>query len=325
MQQCSLPNSKLPNKQEILQLLSMSRETFGGIPCKNRSKNTFEDSEDERESLYEEIWAKGGFSFFLENYQDVLMDEQANLSAYTFWAKKVRNRIIDERKKNILAPLDPPHPFGAKRPSLEQSYYETFNLESVDIIDINQSPIIQITATGIETRREGIVEFDVVIFATGFDSITGSFLKIDIENGKGQKLQNEWENGIATNLGMSLPAFPNLFYMYGPQAPTAFSNGPSCIEIQGEWLTRMFVYLRAEDITRIEAKEEAAKDWTRKVKDVWNMTLLPKAKSWYQGCNIPGKVVEPLNFVGGLPVYINDLEICERNDYKGFIVQKNNV
>jgi len=228
-------------------------------------------------------------------------NQEANNAAYSFWAKKVRQRINDEKKKNILAPLVPPHAFGIKQPSLEQSYYDVFNLESVDIIDVNESSILEmITGSGIQTEKEGVVQVDMIIFATGFDSVTGSMLKIDIRNGRTEEtVQDEWKNGTMTHLGLSVPGFPNMFYMYGPHAPTAFSDGPTCAEVPGEWLTRLFLKLRERGAKRIEAKEESGVGWRKKVHEIWEGTLFPQARSWYQGSNIPGKMVESLNYAAG--------------------------
>jgi len=208
----------------------------------------------------------------------------------------------------------------AKRVSLEQRYYDVFNQDNVDIINVRQSPIVEITDTGIKTEKEGVIEFDVIILATGFDSVTGGILNIHIANEDGQILQDKWKEGTSTNLGLCTASFPNMYFLYGPQAPTAFSNGPTCIEIQGDWIVKLMIYMKYKNKTTIAATKEAEDNWKRKVIEIWNATLLSGADSWYNGANIPGKPIEPLNYAGGIPSYINALNTCVENNYDGFVL-----
>lgn len=296
-----------------------ARKLFFGMSRNFLEVNAMDVSADARRQFYEELFADGGFAYILGNYQDVITNRDSNYEAYKFWCEKTRARIDDPRKKDILAPIIPPHPAFAKRASLEQRYYEVYNRSNVDIIDVKQSPIVSITNTGIRTKDEGVIAFDVIILATGFDSITGGILNIDIENGFGETLATKWKEGTWTNLGLCTADYPNMFFLYGPQAPTALSNGPTCVEIQGDWIVKLIAYMREHKKTTVTATKEAEIDWKNKVNDAWNDTLFCETSSWYNGGNIPGKPREPLNYAGGVPSYVAALDTCSENGYQGFV------
>lgn len=323
MQQSNVKNQKnwrFPQHSELDKIFAATRKSFFGMDKNFAQFNTLDVPIEKRRQFYEDLFAEGGFAFIIGNYEDVLVNQDANHEAYNFWCEKARARINDPLKKEILAPTIPPHPLFAKRASLEQRYYEVYNQNNVDIISLRQSPIVEITNIGIKTENEGVTEFDVIIFATGFDSITGGLLNIHIKNGDGETLQEKWKEGTWTNLGLCTAGFPNMFFLYGPQAPTAFSNGPTCIEIQGDWIVKLIIYLKAQNKTTAMANKEAEADWKRKVVDLWNSTLFCRVESWYNGANIPGKPVEPLNYAGGIPSYVAALEACAQNGYEGFTI-----
>jgi cation diffusion facilitator CzcD-associated flavoprotein CzcO len=165
---------------------------------------------------------------------------------------------------------------------LEQNYYEMFNLPHVDLIDLNSEPIVEFTETGIRTKH-GLSEFDLIVLATGFDSVTGPLAQLDIRNTKGQTIAEHWEDGLKTAIGIALAGFPNMFYLYGPQAPTAFSNGPTHTELQTSWIEKVIGDLTQKGITRFEAKPEKEAEWTKLTRDLWYSTLYHRAKGWYQG------------------------------------------
>ena len=190
--------------------------------------------------------------------------------------------------------MKPPHPWGTKRPSLEQYYYECYNLPQVDIVDLNEDPIETITENGIQTKS-GHTEFDVIVLATGFDAVTGSLGQMNICGTDGDTISQHWNDGLKTAVGISMHNFPNMFFLYGPQAPTAFSNGPSTVQFQAQWIADTIKDLRAKGIDRFEATAESEEEWHKEMQQKWDITLFPQAKSWYQGSNIPGKRVEPLN------------------------------
>lgn len=323
MQQSNVNNQnrwKFPHHSEYESIFAGTRKSFFGMDRNFVELNTMDVAVDKRRQFFEDLFADGGFAFVIGNYQDVITNQDANDEAYKFWCERTRARINDPLKKEILAPTIPPHPIFAKRASLEQRYYEVYNQSNVDIINIRLSPIIEISNTGIQSQNEGLTKFDVIILATGFDSITGGILNIKIINGDGETLQDKWKEGTWTNLGLSTAGFPNMNFLYGPQAPTALSNGPTCIEIQGDWIVKLMVYMRDQNKTTVVATKEAENDWKRKLNDLWNSTLFCNTESWYNGANIPGKPVEPLNYAGGIPSYVDALETCAKNDYRGFIL-----
>lgn len=170
----------------------------------------------------------------------------------------------DKEKAAVLAPETPPHPWGTKRPSLEQRFYEVVSADNVNIIDVNAHPILEVKENGLVTDQ-GLQEIDVLILATGFDSVTGSLAQLNIQNAKGETIGDHWKDGCKTSMGIAIPGFPNMFFCYGPQAPTAFSNGPSCTQFQAEWIEAMMKQVLADKVDRMEATDEAEADWTKRV------------------------------------------------------------
>lgn len=276
--------------------IEATRHTFAGFTYDFIQRNTFDDSPEVREKIYHQLMVEdGGFKFWLATYKDMLFDLKANKEAYDFWRKQVLKRLKDPRKQALLAPEVPPHPWGTKRPSLEQRFYEVVDQPHIKIIDVNESPIEEVTATGIRTK-EGLTEVDVIILATGFDSVTGSLAQLNIVGTDGGTIADHWKDGTRTAMGIAMPTFPNMFFLYGPQAPTAFSSGPSCTQFQAEWVEETFKIIKEKGITRLEATQESEDDWCKRMNEEWDATLFPMAKSWYQGANIPGRKVEPLNW-----------------------------
>ena len=216
-----------------------------------------------------------------------------------------------------LAPAKAPHPFGTKRPSLEQWYYEIFNQDNVKLVDLNEAPILQVTDHAIVTK-DAEIEVDVIALATGFDAVTGGLTSIDIRGTDGRNFKQVWADGVRTQLGIATAGFPNLLFGYGPQSPCGFCNGPTSAEYQGDLLIELMTHLRDKKVTRIEALPAAQEEWRKLIADFWAGTLFPKAKSWYQGVNIPGKPVESLNFPLGLPTYLAKFKESAANGYSGF-------
>ncbi|EEB93725.1 hypothetical protein MPER_07582 [Moniliophthora perniciosa FA553] len=278
---------------------------------------TFSVSAEERILLWEDLWAVGGFRFWLGNYRDILTSQAANDEVYAFWRKKVRERLTDPRMQEKLAPTVPPHPFGTKRPSLEQRYFEVFNQPNVTLVDVNESPIDTLTEKGIKTKDGAEYELDILLLATGYDMVTGGIARIDIKGTDGVLIGDKWNDGVYTYLGMMTANYPNMFFIHGPQAPTAFCNGPNCNEIQGQWITNLIKHAKSKGITRVAPTRKAEEEWRTLVHDLSDLGLWGKAKSWYMGANIPGKKVEPLNFMGGVPMYISKLQECAEKGYEG--------
>lgn len=220
----------------------------------------------------------------------------------------MRTRITDQSKWEVMAPTEPIHPWGVKRPSLEQNFYETIDQPNCTIVDTSRDAIAEFTATGIKTQSGEVREFDMIIMATGFDAVTGSLKQINIRSPADRRsIKDYWSDGLKTSMGIALHSFPNMYFLYGPQAPTAFSNGPSCVQFQAKWLAAHLEKVRAHGVTRVEATAEHERAWTERVAEVWEATLFTMATGWYSGGNVPGKRVEPLNWAGGMKPYVTAL------------------
>jgi cation diffusion facilitator CzcD-associated flavoprotein CzcO len=269
----------------------------------------------QQEALAED-WAKGGFSFWGNTFSDVLSDPEVNRIAYNFWRDRTRERIHDPAVAAILAPTEPPHPFGTKRPSLEQWYYEVFNQHNVTLVDTLENPIQEITPTGVRTA-EAEYPLDVLVLATGFDAFTGGLMQFDIVGADGVTLAEKWADGVNNNLGIGVAGFPNMFMLYGPLSPSGLCNGPVCAEVQGDWIVRCLEYLRDNQLQRIEATNQAEAQWLAHVNELADATLFPQADSWYMGANIPGKPRQFLNHPS-LPTYMDLCNKSASNGYDGF-------
>lgn len=294
---------------------------FGGFDFDFIPKNAIDLTQEERNAGYEALWNAGGFRYWLGNYQDTLFNEASNEHAYQFWRSKVHARVKNLAVAEKLAPARAPYPFGTKRPSLEQWYYEIFNQGNVTLVDMNETPIVRLTDNGIVTC-EGEKPFDIIALATGFDAVTGGLTSIDLRSTGGQTFRQVWADGVRTQLGIATAGFPNLLFGYGPQSPAGFCNGPSSAEYQGDLLIELMNHLRDHQITRIEAQPEAQEAWSQLIADFWAMTLFPRARSWYAGANIPGKKVESLNFPLGLPTYVAKFKDSAARGYAGFALSR---
>ncbi len=271
----------------------------------------------ECERVFRAAWERGGFHFWVGTFNDTLTDLDANRLAYEFWRDRTRERIDDPAVAELLAPTEPPYPFGTKRPSLEQDYYDVFNQSNVSLVDVRATPIEEITPTGILTSDGAHREFDLIVLATGFDANTGGLTQIDICDTSGTQLRDRWADGVDTHLGVAIAGFPNLLMLYGPQSSTAFCNGPTCAELQGDWIADLLEHLRDRRLTRVESTVEAGEQWSDHLDEVANATLFPLADSWYMAANVPGKRRQLLNH----PVsdtYLARLADCAAAGYPGF-------
>ncbi|OCK78384.1 FAD/NAD(P)-binding domain-containing protein [Lepidopterella palustris CBS 459.81] len=292
-----------------------------GFMYSRRDILTFSHTPEQREAFYEELWKMGGFRFSGNTYCDMGSNEAANLEAYKFWRKKVRARIHDPETAEILAPEKPPHPFAGKRISLEQDYYEQFNKPNVHVVDVKNNPIKRVVEKGIITADGKLHELDIIALATGFDAITGGLKDIQIRGLNGERLADKWKRGTWTYLGMATSGYPNFFFTYGPQAPTAMSNGPSSIEPQCDWIVQVLEDMRAKGLKRINASTEAEGEWRVTVNEQSAKGLRHNVDSWWMGANIPGKPREALNWGGGLPLYIKTITEVLDKGLQGFEVQ----
>lgn len=252
--------------------------SFGGFDYGFLDRDTFADTPEARRAVYEHLWAQGDFKFWLATYRDMLFDKGANDEAYFFWRDKTRARCRDARVRDLLAPVAPPYPFGCKRIQLENGFFELFDAPHVSLVDVHATPIEAITPRGIQTSDQEWA-FDYIICATGYDAFTGGLTDMDICGASGESLREHWRDGAYTYLGMATAGFPNMFFTYGPQAPTAFCNGPTCAQTQGDWIVRLMQHMDREKKGAVEALRRSEEEWRQTVADIGNATLLPAAKS----------------------------------------------
>ncbi|KIW37066.1 uncharacterized protein PV06_10695 [Exophiala oligosperma] len=292
------------------ELLRMRESTFAGFTYDFAERNTFEDSPEEREALYESLWAKQGFGLWLGSHKDYLFDMKANRCVYDFWRKKQAARVTDPAKRELLCPTEPPHAFGVKRPCLEQNYYEVLDRDNVTIVDIGEksgNSIAEFTERGIRTADGKEHEFDIIALATGFDITTGGMTNMGLKSINGTTLKDEWKKAAYTYLGTTISGYPNMFHLYGPHGPTLLSNGPSSVEVQARWIRDAIKLADREGLKYINPTQEASRKWKDRINELSDMTLLPTTKSTYMGGTVPGKAFEQVNYAGGIPLYVKEI------------------
>ena len=290
---------------------------FRSMPDRRR---LIEVSEDDCLAFFEELYASSGFRIWQGNFLDVLMIEAANEQFSAFVADKIRGRVKDPALAEKLIPQD--HGFGTRRIPMETNYYEAYNRDNVHLVDLNETPIERITETGVRTSGAE-VDVDVIIYATGFDAVTGAFDRIEFIGVGGAKLRDKWKDGPLTYLGVQSAGFPNLLMLAGPQAGSGFTNFGRGIEEAVDWTTSLLGYLREHGNTRIDTTEEAEQAWREHVMAMYDQLLLGKVKSWFTGFNpnIEGRdTMRPVAYNGGAPRYRRRLsEVAERG-YEGFVL-----
>ncbi len=295
----------------------LTRETDGGFPYKPVERSALDHTKEERDAVFEELWREGGFKFMWGSFRDVLRDKKANATAAEFIREKIRATVKDPEVARKLLPTD--HPYGSKRPPIDTDYYVTFNRDNVTLVDIRESPIVAITPNGVKTS-DGHHDLDVIVFATGFDAMTGSLLRIDIRGVGGETLAEHWEAGPRTYLGLQVAGFPNLFTITGPGSPSVLVNMPVCIEQHVEWIADCIRHLRASGRQRIEASPEAEAEWVEHVYEASKQTLFWEARSWYLGANIPGKPRVFMPYPGGMTGYRARCDEVAEKGYEGFVL-----
>jgi cyclohexanone monooxygenase len=271
-------------------------------------------SDEEREEAYRERWAAGGMTL-LRSYNDLLTSNDANETAASWVRQRIKATVNDSETAELLAPKT--YPLGTKRLCLDTDYYETYNRDNVELVDIASAPIDRITATGLETGGRSFA-FDSIVLATGFDAMTGTLLRVDIQGRDTLTLKEKWHAGPRTYLGLMTEGFPNLFTITGPGSPSVKSNMLTSIEQHVEWVTDALIWLRDENIASMEAERTAEDDWTDHVQEVANQTLFPKANSWYMGANIPGKPRLFMPYLGGVGAYRERCAEIAAAGYEGF-------
>jgi cyclohexanone monooxygenase len=291
------------------------RESGFGVPIEAATQSALEVEDDVRTGTYQAGWEAGNLVAILASYTDTLTSKDANDTAAEFVRTKIRSIVQDPELAETLSPRS--FPFGTKRPCLDTGYYDTFNKEHVSLVDIRKTPLVEITETGVRTS-EAEYEVDAIVFATGFDAMTGALLAVDIRGREGISLREKWAEGPRTYLGLAVAGFPNLFTITGPSSPSVLSNMIVSIEQHVEWITDCIAYLRERDIAEIDPTVEAEDGWVGHVEEVGNMTLYPTADSWYMGSNVPGKPRVFMAYIGGVGVYRQRCDDVAANGYEGF-------
>jgi cyclohexanone monooxygenase len=301
-------------KANYKQIWQTSRTTSFGYPYDAREQGALSVPEEERRKIYETAWATGGFRIGL-TFSDLLTDLAANETAAEFVRARIRERVHDAKVAELLTPKD--HPFFTKRPPLENGYYDAFNRNNVTLVDVRSSPIEEITTKGVRTR-DAEYEVDSIVFATGFDAMTGSLFKIGISGRGGLALRDKWAHGPRTYLGLATHGFPNMFMITGPQSPSVLSNMPVSIEQHVDWIADCLRYMREHRLDMVEPLVEAEDDWVDHHNEVTQRTLLPRANSWWVGANVPGKPRNLYPYVGGVGNYKRICAEVAAHGYDGF-------
>ena len=304
-------------KQNYPEWRRRARHSAAGFAYNPSVTSAFEVPAAERRATFEAAWGAGGFTFLSGTFRDLVLDEDANKTAADFVRSKIDEIVRDPGVADTLKPRD--FPIGTKRLPLDTNYYETFNRPNVTLVDLKRTPVEEITPAGIRTSA-GQHDLDVIVYATGFDALTGPLEALGIRGRDGRSLGDAWREGPRTYLGVAVPGFPNLFTITGPGSPSVLSNMPVSIEQHVEWIGDCLAWTRGIGAGVIEATDQAAADWTEHVQQVAGQTLHPKAASWYMGANIPGKPRIFLPYIGGVGNYRDRCAAVADSGYQGFVV-----
>lgn len=301
------------HKRRYAELREQAQHTpfgIGGHPAPTRS--ALDDTDAARLRMYERKWLAGGSVSFLYAYNDLLTNKAANDTAAEFVRNKIRQTVKDPAVAELLCPKT--YPIGARRLCLDTGFYETFNRDNVTLVDVKSAPIEEITRDGVKTAAAEYA-LDDIVFATGFDAITGALSDIDIVGGDGLALRQKWSHGPRMYLGVMTAGFPNLFVITGPGSPSVKANMVVAIEQHVNFICRQLEHLARVGHDTIEAERDAEEKWVRHVDDIAHATLYPSADSWYTGSNVPGKTRVFMPYVGGYHKY---RAICEQIVEDGF-------
>ncbi len=302
-------------KASYPEIFKKCKESFGSFLHTFDPRSAVEVSAEEREALFEKLYAEPGFGIWLGVFQDTLVNEEANGYITEFIKRKIRERVNDPELAEKLIPTT--YGFGTRRVPMETKYYEVYNQDNVHLVDVGETPIERITPKGVQVG-DTEYELDMIIYATGFDAVTGPFKHIDIRGKGGQKLLDKWAEGPKNYLGMQPAGFPNMFTLVGPHNGSTFCNIPRCIEQNVEWVTGLLKYMQDHKYKTVETSDEAANGWADHVDELANATLFPTANSWIMGDNVSGKPRGFLLYPGGGPLYREKCDEVAANDYKGF-------
>ncbi|MCV7289782.1 NAD(P)/FAD-dependent oxidoreductase [Mycolicibacterium wolinskyi] len=292
-----------------------ARNHFLGVPFTDVQLSALAVSAEERRRVFDERWDAGGFRLFIDAFEDILFDKDANDTVAEYIRMRIRERVTDPATARLLAPEG--YAYGTKRPPLETNYYEAFNRDNVKIVDVKSYPIDEITEVGVRVG-DTVHEVDTIVLATGFDAMTGPLLAMDIRGRAELRLADKWVDGPRTYLGLMISGFPNLFTITGPQSPSVLYNMPLAIEDHIEFVAEAMTYMRERGLDVIEATAQAEERWGHLTNEIAEQTLLPNTDSWYMGANIPGKPRVCMVYLGGAPAYRAECAKVVEQGYAGF-------
>ena len=309
------PEEQRQWKASYSEIHKQIRETTVGLRHEFDPRKTFDVPQEERLAFYEELWAKPGFTKWLSNFHDIMIDLDANEDFSEFVRNKIRARVKDPVVAEKLVPKD--HPFGSKRIPLETNYYEAYNRDNVRLVDVREAPIESITPGGVKTTEQEYA-FDVIIYATGFDAVTGALTRIDIRGQGGQTIKDKWANGPRSYLGLQSAGFPNFFIAIN----SAFCNYTVCAESIVEWITDCIRHMREKGFQRIAPKPQVEDAWIAYINKVAAGSIFTQAKSaWFMGTNIPGKTRAVLLNPLPAPAYRAKCAEAAAKGYADFVLQ----
>lgn len=321
-----LHNSPITDEQQVEikanydQIFQTCRDSFASFMHTWDERSALEVTDEEREALFEELYASPGFGIWLANFHDILMNSEANKLISDFIANKIRGRVNDPELAEKLIPKN--HGFGLRRVPMETGYFEVYNQDNVSLVDLRETPIEQVNANGIKTTAEQH-DLDMIIYATGFDAVSGALNRIEIRGEGGQKLKDKWADGPRTFLGIQSVGFPNFFTLVGPHNAASFCNIPRCIEQNVEWVTDLMAHMRKKQLVNIAPIQSAEESWTQEVLDAADQTLFPTADSWFMGVNqnVADKKRTFMLYVSGSETYRQKCDEVAANDYEGFTLR----
>jgi phenylacetone monooxygenase len=300
------------SKEKYSEIRQRFLESMAGLGLDYGERSVLDDTPEQRQKVLQEAWDKGGWAILFA-YNDLIVNEEGNKLVADFVRNKIREIVHDPETAEKLMP---DHYYGTKRAIIDTEYFETYNRKNVSLVDVKKAPIVEITPDGIRTT-DGEYDLDVIVFATGFDGMTGSLFKIDIRGRDGVSLKEKWDNGAQTRtyLGLATAGFPNMFMLTGPESPSVLGNMPAAIEQHVDWVADCINYLRENSIEIIDAEVKAEEDWSKHCRELADATLFTKTESWYTGANIAGKARGFQIYVGGYGPY---RQICNEIACKGY-------
>jgi cation diffusion facilitator CzcD-associated flavoprotein CzcO len=309
------PETIAERKARAHEIRQAMRESRAGVVVPMPEESALSVNAEAREARFAAAWETGTLYGMVSAYNDLLIDRDANETAAEYVRSRIRQIVDDPEVADRLSPRN--HPFGTKRPCLDSNYYATYNRDNVTLVDVRSTPIVEVTPAGIRTTAEEH-ELDAIVFATGFDAMTGPLLGPDITGVGGARLRDKWAAGPRTYLGIATAGFPNFFTVTGPGSPSVLVNMAVAIEQHVDWVADCIAYLGERSLSSIDATVEAEDAWVDHVNEVANFTLFPQANSWYMGANVPGKPRVFMPYIGGLPRYTKVCNEVAADGYRGF-------